>query len=602
MRIQVGSISSLFTFRTPRFVGNISCHRFLRFIPMLLVALLAGCAGEVRMLKPISEETPLDPQSGIVTARVINASSMNLPLNFMTITPENVNESDVIKPLRLENLPEQLLGSTVFASAVDPGRYALDNLRAFYTVGEGYYSHYVSAGTSMGVFEVKPGQITDLGTLVYYRRVQDDRYLETLLRVPDSVSGEVLQHYVSHIASRSLTGITWEEDDREEDRTTAYLAAVQNPITQGRRYLAPDGSLLFLTKLGVLLRRTASGEWQLDAVDSNLQLSSAAQNNRGDIAIGTPEGGLYFKAKGGVWRDLSFDFSMHVEELRFITPTTLVAVMRDKNSVKILSGNLAEVKVVWSEKNVFNSITGWKTNPFGVLTPTESTRRERNVVDVSFVEGGANEYLRVSTTGRSENPLFASRRSEKFAFSPTFDDLQLITERSKIDVVIDLGRNKLGIEKAGFWSWSGKDRYFQFDSKQDDWVEIATFLYTCNGEPTTSSLCPENKVKPKSKKERFNLLSVPFFRTKQEAIAIVNFPASNSWTADNDHDPVMLVTSDGGNSWRATKNKLPKKFCTSLIHEVSDRLLLSCSGATGDFFESMDLGETWEQVRFQENF
>ncbi len=41
---------------------------------------------------------------------------------------------------------------------------------------------------------------------------------------------------------------------------------------------------------------------------------------------------------------------------------------------------------------------------------------------------------------------------------------------------------------------------------------------------------------------------------------------------------------------------------TEVITEMSDRLLLSCSEATGDFDESYDEGATWSLTREHQNF
>ena len=63
-----------------------------------------------------------------------------------------------------------------------------------------------------------------------------------------------------------------------------------------------------------------------------------------------------------------------------------------------------------------------------------------------------------------------------------------------------------------------------------------------------------------------------------------------------------MHTYDGGTTWAKTEFSLPKDYCTTIISEFDEALLLSCNGASGDFYQSNDLGETWQQVRHQENF
>jgi photosystem II stability/assembly factor-like uncharacterized protein len=106
----------------------------------------------------------------------------------------------------------------------------------------------------------------------------------------------------------------------------------------------------------------------------------------------------------------------------------------------------------------------------------------------------------------------------------------------------------------------------------------------------------------KSRKVSFSFRSTPVFKNDLEGIAITTFTDFNIWTGQRSSNTRILVTDDGGKSWLASKSKLPKKYCNSFVPEVSDRLLVSCNGSSGDFYESHDDGATWEHVRQQENF
>ena len=131
-----------------------------------------------------------------------------------------------------------------------------------------------------------------------------------------------------------------------------------------------------------------------------------------------------------------------------------------------------------------------------------------------------------------------------------------------------------------------------------------TFVYRCGEELTTAETCgpSQSTGKPLApKKTRFTFRSVPWFYSESEALAIVTFTDRDFWSGETNYDVKILQTADGGQTWTDTGRSRPNEFCASVVTEVADRLLLSC-GNTGDFYESTDLGESWEHVRQHENF
>ncbi|MEM8548264.1 MAG: hypothetical protein AAGF46_08900, partial [Pseudomonadota bacterium] len=104
-----------------------------------------------------------------------------------------------------------------------------------------------------------------------------------------------------------------------------------------------------------------------------------------------------------------------------------------------------------------------------------------------------------------------------------------------------------------------------------------------------------------AKKSRFAFRSIPWFYTEDEGLAVVTFTDTDFWSGQTDVNVKILQTTDGGQSWTDTGRNRPNEFCSTFVGEVPDRLLMSCSN-TGDFYESTDLGETWEHVRQHESF
>jgi hypothetical protein len=158
--------------------SKVSTHHSLskNVFVILTLLLLGGCANQVNMLPSLQKTTNIADDQGVVVARIINASNYRFPFNQLTVNPENVNESTTIKPERLVAIKQSVGGSTVFSAPIKAGHYSLSSIRAFHVVGDYSYSRFVSADAQMGTFEVKPGVVTDLGTLIYYPKVQEDKY------------------------------------------------------------------------------------------------------------------------------------------------------------------------------------------------------------------------------------------------------------------------------------------------------------------------------------------------------------------------------------------------------------------------------------------
>jgi hypothetical protein len=175
-----------------------------------------------------------------------------------------------------------------------------------------------------------------------------------------------------------------------------------------------------------------------------------------------------------------------------------------------------------------------------------------------------------------------------------------------IHAVVPSGSKKLGIERAGFWSMTGFPTFFTFDEKQSKWDEIKMRAYVCEtGEVTSSFNCTtglKNKrgedIVVKNKGRQFSLYSFPNFLNEDEAYVFGRL-VSPIKSIEGSEKIQLFVTRDGGSHWVISPYSLPNDYCHSLIAEVSDRLLVSCNGATGEFFESLDKGKTWIQVREQ---
>ena len=598
---------------------NAANNRFIRLITYfqnisvaLMLIVLTGCAGDVNMLSTLSEKTQLKPEQGVIVVRVINTSTYPLPFNQVTITPKNLNESKKIKPSRLQAIYAPLTNSTVFASPIASGSYSFDSIRSFHIQGDYWYSHFVPSDAKFGTFEVKSGQVTDLGTIIYYPKPQKDKVLNILVRQPPEALGNVLDTFLPFYQYDKSYINGWRDDEFEESRNAVYVSAAQNPVAYNKTYLAPDGSVYFIGKLGVILKRSAVGEWSVDAVDTNLDLFAIAQNEQGDLVVGGNEGKLFIKLiNDEQWQDISLAATHDIEEVNFTAQNELEVITRQLHQVNVFRVPLVfDEAIQWQPILTYDSIKGWQHKIYGRLIATETKKTNpkktkkklKRIVAVSTVQEGQQNRIMISAaTGK--NYVFDQGDKVEFSYDPnTWQILDKVTD-STVSRIFPAGVKTMGIKYAGFWSWTGRPSYFVKDKNDQQWQRIKTRIISCReGFKHKGKYCYSDKIQEKEKREQFSFISIPWFDSEQHGLAIVSFSDYNFWTGQRKNEIKIIETHDGGKTWEKTALTLPNKYCGNLVTQVKDRLLLSCEGYSSDFYESIDQGATWQLVREHENF
>ncbi|WP_444897614.1 hypothetical protein [Microbulbifer sp. SSSA005] len=572
--------------------------RYMRIYIIFLLsctAILQGCTGQVTMLPALQKDTQIGEQEGIVVARIINASGSSLPFNQLTINPENLNEAESIKPKRLLAARPKLDGTTVFASAVKAGNYSLSSIRAFHSNGNGWYSRFVGADEKLGTFSVIQGEITDLGTLIYYPNPQGDKYLDLLVRAPDLVKGEVLTKHFQFLDYDSALINSWHIDEKDEERESAYISVAQNPLTYKIQHISSDNSIYFLGKIGVFLKRTAAGEWELEAVDTNHELNAFSQNHHGDLVVGGSEGTLFWRPANGNWLDISLEHDSHIEHLALLDTGEIELVVSRDFEVNILKGTIVNTGVQWELLNRYSSSSGkgWEyiDEPRAVNRQAKSKNTQYIYSTTIFKLNGLH-YITIRKQSIYGSVVFTPTSSESFIYNPENWIIEKSIDEFNISNIVDVGAVKLGIEEAGIWSLTGKPTYYRIDENGIQ-NEIVTYLENCPENKSSKSYC---------RVREFTLQSAPRFSSPNDAIAIASFTGNRASHRNQEVEIKLLKTSDGGRSWGITDSEPPTNYCTSLVPQVADRLLVSCDGASGDFYESNDFGDSWHQVRRQENF
>lgn len=579
----------------------------------LITMFLSGCAGDVNMLPTLSKKSKISNEQGIVVVRVVNASSYPLPFNQVTITPKNVNESKKIKPSRLQAISSSTTNSTIFSAPVKGGSYALDSIRAFHIRGDYWYSRWAGADAKFGTFSVEPGKITDLGTIIYYPKPQEDKYLNTVLRTPETSPADVLTTYFPFYSFNENQVIQWTNDEFQDERDALFSSVAQNPVTFKMDYLAPDNSVYFIGKLGVILKRTQHKEWELDAIDTNLDLSAIVQSTSKELAVGGDEGVIFYKESEGEWQDISVAKTQKVEELYFNNKGALEAITREEDKLYIYEKQLSALDLPWSIKATFTSNQGWKDSEGKKLLTDVETKpkkkkasKAKRIVSVTTQRDDDKNIITLALQSMSSNFVFGGGDRVSYKFSPQTWQVSLYENDEKISRTFKAGATTLGIEYAGFWSLSGRPTYFKKDIATQEWKKIATAVKTCKeGYTASGKVCIADDGKRatiKQTSDSFSFTSIPWFSSNTKATAIASFSDYNFWSGKRSNETKIIQTNDGGATWQVTDLSLPNKFCTQIVSKVKDSLLLSCNGVSSDFYESNDHGETWQHVREQENF
>jgi photosystem II stability/assembly factor-like uncharacterized protein len=565
---------------------------------IVLVALISstivGC-GEVNVRPTLTAETVVAAEQGIVVARFVDAGGTLLPFNQLTIAPKNVNESSSVKPDRLIAIDKDSDGNSVFAAPVDAGSYALSSFRAFHVIGEYIYDRFVAVDATFGTFQIRPGEVTDLGTIVFYLKPVGDKYEEVLVRVPGTSNGEVLDAYLPFQSYQPNRLLTWDDDGLESDRQSLYVSVVQSPTEIETVYEAPDGTILFLAPLGVILERDPSGNWSTDAVDTNLQMFAVAQSETGDRAVAGSEGQIFFRPAGGSkWQDISLGKDKRIDSLEFASDGQLIALVRTYNTLSVKKRSTAGA---WTDINRYKPNRGWEQEESSKLFVRRRATEPRRLDAATFSEFEGRRYVEIGMRPTAYNRL-ASMKTRLFEYDPQTYLMKGVDKPKKVLFETDAGALKLAVKEAGIFSWRGQPTYLRSDA-QAGWVELNTQIRTCYGVQWTSKPCSD-ATKPKRKALRFT--SAPWFRDENNGVALARVDVPLAGEEDASSMPRILITEDGGANWTLTDREVPSRFCGSLIPQVDDRLLLSCRGANGDFFESTDDGASWTQVREHQDF
>lgn len=581
---------------------------FKLIVLVSVVAFLGGCAGGVQMLPTLSQKNNIQPQQGIVVARFINASSYPIPFNYLTISPKNLNESEKIKPLRLTSLESVITESTIFAAPVTAGSYSLDSLYSYYTRGDYWYSRWAMTDASFGTFEVKKGQVTDLGTIIYYPKPQEGKYTNEFSRILSDSPAKTLTQFFPFQTIETDKVLGWNDEGLDEELQEKFISFAQNPVTYKETYKGPNEDVYFFGKLGVIIKRQADGEWMLDAVDAVVDMKTMVESEQGHLLIGGNEGKIFMKQPGSEeWTDVALKHGLNVDQLYIYNGVYVDALTRSHKTVEVYRGNLLDPDFKWNLMASYDRSGSWK-NPQGNLQKNFIKSRKEPAkpskklfTSVSFDDPESPGRLNVESAVRSTEQVFGNTTTNSFAVDLNTWDARKVSNDTEFSRIRNAGFTKVGVKETGFWSFSSVPDYFVYDTEKSDWVKMSTYVVSCQPEfkSVKNKGCVPREGDPdegakyeKPKLSTFSFVSLPWFKTAEDATAI----------ASVDGRRVVLQTKSKGKFWEIADGSLPNDYCSILVGDISENLILSCSGATGDFYESEDMGISWQLVREHQDF
>ncbi len=195
----------------------------------------------------------------------------------------------------LERTTVGAIRSGVFTGALPPGRY---RIRRFVT--HGYLNTmWVRAPSALGTFTVQPGQLTDLGTVIYHP-VGGERVVFARTRMEEDTRELVAAEFprvAEAVLARPILG--WDENLNEAEiaEVLRSIRALAAPVNEPR--VAPSGAVYAGSILGqVLIRPAGEMIWrQLDTGTTREILTVTEEG--GAIVAGGEEGFLVRSSDGG---------------------------------------------------------------------------------------------------------------------------------------------------------------------------------------------------------------------------------------------------------------------------------------------------------------
>ncbi len=570
-------------------VASLNAHEFrenrlsnIHRAGLILICCLAiaSCIpSKINVIQSADKFETLPVDSGLVVARVVDSGGNRVPLNYLTLAPKDVLQAEENKYVRIPATTQDIGGLSYFVGVVEANQYSLSDLYGLAWYGDYSLSRYVSIDPTFGTFAVRPGQVTNLGTLIYYPKPDGDVYHDFLVR-NDSFdeAPKILGRDYDALASRVSNlsePLTWDEDDYADERWSNYLSAVQNPITFDKS-IQFDDELVVMSRVGSLLRYEDGGSWRVDGIDSDLSILMIDRNSSGDEAISGQGGELYWRPAGEAeWQKIKppLDYatlrSVQIDDARH-----LHVFSESLKEISLFTAN-AEPDPEWTQNLVFRTDRLW-------VSPSRdreiSTQAANDAAESGRKRSTTKELEDVSFL-RSNGQVLITVQGRLFEINPVTSQATTIDPGFNIASIEKRGNQYVSRVASGFWTTGQIASYRASSDLDGKWQKIPLRLDQCPDEelPDGKNRCPVAKV---VKFRSATLMDEPYYLENGDAIALMQ----HSMRSNRSGTFFARLASDKHWVEIVTEQEAPK-YCNRILGQRGEfEVLVGCSGTTGKIF------------------
>lgn len=539
----------------------------IRLVPMIFSILLLGaCATpqqqtQIEMLLVPEDGSQLPPTKGIVMLRVADASPfIPLRLNYVTFAPKDAHAGATTTYYRTESLYDNGVTSSTYFTALPAGQYSIESMRSFHQFGQFFYSNFVHAGVQLGTFTVAPGEVTNLGTVIFYPRNSGAKNYVKLLRthsLSDEAARALLVDHMPQFAASLPQGKpfhTWDVDGLDDQRAIDYSTAAHSVRAYNTVVRLPGNQLSFPSRMGTILYRDGDKQWHQDSLDGDNDILAYARTTSGVEIIAGEYGQFCYREHG------KKDFT-DIKAPSNLDPVVNVAIAPN-GTVYAVTRNLKQLTVFSTEsiKNPeWKKITDVKLSPSDPLIKLTLPNATRNIIKWDFLNTDDAIYISVTD-------IFPDQSLYRLAFK----DGALKEIKSPVGIFSTNFPSTMAIQNGVLYIYhpgmTSDDLYKSTDGGEH-WQNAAGLIGV-----------------------GLNLTGMPHFWDDNRVFAIHK---KRGVTYDGKPMFDLQRSQDGGLTWTALANTKLPDGCNTLIPEIgSGKLLLFCP-SSGNFYLSMDAGTSW---------
>lgn len=288
--------------------------RFALILTCLL--LLHGCASIPSAGIDGPDKDKLPANGGLVAVQVVTNSAhlTDVLVNWtevILVKEGSVGKNGEPELFSLPALDDGLTSTRVFVGVLAPGRYRFGGLFSYARSGDRTYMLSAGAPRTVGTFDVQTDRLTNLGT-VLFQPFHPDPLANTAVLAPtetpyamsriddsQSLAEFVAAKYPKQFErTKAAEALGWLADKETDARSHLAKAIHGFAFMEKPRYVSKE-EILYTARLGSLYRRSASGQWTIGHLPTNLALISATKLSDGSYVAGGE--------RGTVWHADSFD-------------------------------------------------------------------------------------------------------------------------------------------------------------------------------------------------------------------------------------------------------------------------------------------------------